>query len=40
MTEEKRLEWQIALTALCAAAVCVTLAAAAVAAVFFGWGAA
>lgn len=34
---EKKLEWQIAITSLCTAAVCVALAAAAVAATFFGW---
>lgn len=36
---EKKLEWMVALCALCTAAVCVAGAAAFVASVFFGWGA-
>lgn len=38
--DEKKLEWQVAITALCTAIVCIALAAAAMASVFFGWGAA
>ena len=38
--EERRLEWTVALCALCTAVVCVAGAALFVASVFFGWGAA
>jgi hypothetical protein len=37
---EKKLEWMVALCALCTAAVCVAGAVLFVASVFFGWGAA
>lgn len=37
--KERRLEWMVALCALCTAVVCVAGAAAFVASVFYGWGA-
>lgn len=37
---EKKLEWMVALCALCTAVVCVAGAILFVASVFFGWGAA
>lgn len=37
MSEEKKLEWRIAITMMVTAAFCVGMAVMAVAATFFGW---